>query len=86
MFLLDCGMAFPDGEMLGVDLVLPDFTYIERNKDKIKGIVLTHGHEDHIGALPYLLRKLNIPMYGTSLHLDLLAVSSRSIIFSQKQR
>lgn len=71
MFLLDCGMAFPDGEMLGVDLVLPDFTYIERNKDKIKGIVLTHGHEDHIGALPYLLRKLNIPMYGTSLTLGL---------------
>ena len=71
MFLRDCGMAFPDGEMLGVDLVLPDFTYIERNKDKIKGIVLTHGHEDHIGALPYLLRKLNIPMYGTSLTLGL---------------
>ncbi len=71
MFLLDCGMAFPDGEMLGVDLVLPDFTYIERNKDKIKGIVLTHGHEDHIGALPYLLRKVNLPMYGTSLTLGL---------------
>ena len=54
MFLLDCGMAFPDGDMLGVDLVLPDFTYVERNKDKIRGIVLTHGHEDHIGSLPYL--------------------------------
>lgn len=71
MFLLDCGMAFPDGDMLGVDLVIPDFSYIERNKDKIKGIVLTHGHEDHIGALPYLLRNMNFPIYGTSLTLGL---------------
>lgn len=71
MFILDCGMAFPDSDMLGVDLVIPDFTYVEKNFDKIKGIVLTHGHEDHIGALPYLLRKVNIPMYGTSLTMGL---------------
>ena len=71
MFLLDCGMAFPDGEMLGVDMVIPDFTYIERNREKIKGIVLTHGHEDHIGALPYLMRKVNFPIYGTPLTLGL---------------
>lgn len=73
MFLLDCGMAFPDGDMLGVDLVLPDFTYVERNKDKIRGIVLTHGHEDHIGSLPYLLKDMNIPLYGTSLTLGLVS-------------
>lgn len=71
MFLLDCGMAFPDGDMLGVDLVLPDFSYVERNRDRIRGIVLTHGHEDHIGSIPYLLKSVNLPIYGTSLTLGL---------------
>ncbi len=70
-FLIDCGMAFPDSEMLGVDIVLPDFTHILKIKDSIRGVVLTHGHEDHIGGLPYLLKELDLPIYGTQLTLAL---------------
>lgn len=72
MFLVDCGMTFPDDQMLGVDLVLPDFTYVYKNSEKLRGIVITHGHEDHIGSLPYFLKELNVPVYATKLTLGLI--------------
>ncbi len=72
MILVDCGLAFPEPDMLGVDLVIPDFTYVEQNIGKIKGIFITHGHEDHIGGLAYLLQRVNIPVYGTKLTIGLI--------------
>lgn len=73
MFLVDCGMSFPDEDTPGIDIIIPDFTYILENKDKIKGLVVTHGHEDHIGAIPYLLRSFNLPIYATRLTIGLIS-------------
>lgn len=72
IIVVDCGLTFPDEDMPGIDIVIPDTTYLEKNADRVRGIVLTHGHEDHIGALPYVLKKISVPVYGTRLTLGLL--------------
>ncbi|MCI8612837.1 MAG: ribonuclease J [Clostridia bacterium] len=77
IIVIDCGATFPDGDMPGVDLVIPDISYLIANKDKVRGIVLTHGHEDHIGALAYVLKDLNVPVYGTKLTLTILDAKFR---------
>ncbi|MBQ9997908.1 MAG: ribonuclease J, partial [Clostridia bacterium] len=71
IIVVDCGLMFPDEEMPGIDIVIPDMSYLVKNSDRVRGVILTHGHEDHIGALPYLFRDIDVPVYGTSFSLGL---------------
>ena len=72
IIVVDCGLSFPEDDMFGIDLVIPDVTYLKENLDKVKGFFITHGHEDHIGALPYILREVNVPIYATKLTMGII--------------
>ncbi|MFB0920060.1 MAG: ribonuclease J, partial [Oscillospiraceae bacterium] len=84
IIVVDCGLGFPDEEMYGVDIVIPDFSYLVQNQNKIRAIILTHGHEDHIGGLPYLMREINVPLYTTRLTAGLIELKLEEVGLKEK--
>ncbi|OYW67442.1 MAG: RNase J family beta-CASP ribonuclease, partial [Aerococcus viridans] len=79
IYVLDCGLVYPPDELLGIDMMIPDFTYLKENQDRVAGVFLTHGHADAIGALPYLLKDIQVPVFGTELTIELAKIQTKKI-------